>query len=82
MPLAAKGVLVPARDGQQVYQRIEIPQAVLYRRRGQHEDKAKSALFQGLPEAFGDLRGLFDAIEVSQLVRLIQHQHLETVLRD
>src|SRR5438105_2085246 len=51
-------------------------------RRSEHEYEPKPPLLQGLPKALGDLRSVFHAVEVSQLVRLIQHEHLETIARD
>src|SRR5262249_33053308 len=54
--LVPKWVLVPARDREQVDERIDVPEAVLNGCRCQHQHEAETTLFQRLLEAGGDLR--------------------------
>ena len=69
-------------DSQQIDQRVEVPQPVLDGGRGQHQDVAEAASFQSVPEPLGDLRRLLHSVEVSKLVRFVEDQHLEAVLRN
>ena len=67
-------------DRQEIDERVNVPKAILDWRGGQHKHIWEPALFQRLLKAQRYLRRRIDAVEIAELVRLIQHQHLEAVL--
>ena len=58
-------------------QRVDVPHAVLHRRRGQHQHVAERALLQRLEHRARELRRLVAAGQVAQLVGFVEHHHVE-----
>ena len=69
-----------ARHGQEIDEGIKVPQPVMNRRGGEHQHVTEAPRFHRLAEFDCDLRRWIDAVEVSQLVRLIENEHLESIL--
>ncbi len=70
---AAEGVFMAACNGQQIDQRIKVPQPVMDGCRRQHQHIAEAPFLERLPEAHRDLRRRINTVEVAQLMRLVQH---------
>ena len=68
-------------DREKIDERIEVPQPVLDRCRCQHQNEFEAARRESLSEALCDLgRGRYP-VEVSELVRFVEDQHLEAAGR-
>ena len=71
-------IRMPSGHSQAVDQGIDIPEAVLDRRRGQHEHILERPCLEGVEDRRGHLRWILGAVEVSHLVRFVENQHVES----